>query len=272
LQAAKKLSSQIGRFTQIAVILTIISFLFAYFVKPHPSTGDLVPSTYPNASKPNISIPLSVRVARSYTAAMILVRNEYTPGNAPALEAVRNWANKNFEKDSNFLHPAALDSVPENSQSVVDSYSFSLLQSTRYLLEDAMANFLSWRIRDFETSDSYKSFCDDYYDLLGRDFDTDQLLARYQTERAREAADPLLIALFWLIISSVILFQIYKKKDWTLNERLQYVLTLTWLSLSAFYLVSAWTQNQIAVLVSFVICLAVGLYLRHPIKITRDLH
>jgi hypothetical protein len=263
-------SSQKGRFAQITVIITVIAFLMAYFVKPHGSTADLVPSTYPNAHKPNIAIPLSTRVARSYTLAMILVRSDYTPVNAAALEALRNWANKNFEKDSNFLHPASLESAAENSQSIVDSYSFSILQSMRYVFEDLMANFLSWRIRDFETTDSYKSFCDDYYDLLGRDFDTDQLLARYQTERVREATDPMLVMVFWLIVSTGILFKVLRKKDWTINDRLQYVLTCTWLSLAGFYMVAAWTQNQIAVLVSAVFCCAVGLYLRRPIKIAKD--
>jgi hypothetical protein len=263
-------SSQKGRFTQIAVILTIISFMMAYFNKPHGSAGDLVPSTYPNAHKPNITIPLSTRVAHSYTLAMILVRSDYTPGNATALEALRNWANRNFEKDSNFLHPAALESTAENSQSIVDSYSFSLLQSTRYFFEELMANFLSWRIRDFETSDSYKSFCDDYYDLLGRDFDSDQLLARYQTERAREAADPMLVLVFWFIVSGAILFKVWRKKTWSINDRLQFALTCTWLSLAGFYMVAAWTQNQIAVLVSAIFCLAVGLYLRRPVKIAKD--
>ena len=101
------INTQRSRVTTIAVVLTVISFLTAYFIKPHPPSQEIVPAparidgALQNAKVP----PLSVRIQKSFALAIILVRSDFTLPNAAALEALRNWASKNFEQDANFLHP-----------------------------------------------------------------------------------------------------------------------------------------------------------------------
>ena len=262
------INTQRSRVTTIAVVLTVISFLTAYFIKPHPPTQEIVPapaSIVGTTKNPNVP-PLSVRIQKSFALALILVRSDFTLPNAAALEALRNWASKNFEQDANFLHPPSVDNETEASQSIIDSYAYSLLGTTRYFFESLMSDFLKNRIQDYQTSPSYLSMCVDYFGLFGYDLDSAQLLARYQSERAKDAVDPMLIGLLWLLLGAAAISYWMFGKPSTPFSRTQVVLAYGWLTLAVFYTVSAWVQNQISILISAVICCLIGLYLRRPIK------
>jgi hypothetical protein len=255
-------------FSYFFVALTAASFLMAYFVKPHPFNADIVlPET--SFSKGVVSSPrtLAERVAQSYNLAFVIVKSEFSETNANALESLRNWASKNFQHDANFLHPASLELRSESNQSIIDSFSYSILATTHYFLAQQVAEFLQWRIDDFRRTDSYKSFTTDFYNVFGQDADAAALLARYQSYRAKEAIDPLLCAGFWLVLGcfGLVIFSRSKADGHATKEQL--LLAYIWIALSLFYIVSGWIQNQVPILISAIICGAIGLYIRRPVRV-----
>jgi len=254
--------------------VTVVSFLTAYFVKPHAPNAEIV--SPPLAALGGTSSPgqLAERVAKSYNLAFVLVSSEFSQQNAVALESIRNWANQSFRKDPNFLRPASLESLPETNHSIIDSFSYSILASIRYFFEERAAEFLRWRIAAYQTSQSYNSFVTDYYDLFGNDTDSVTLLSRYQSQRARDAVDPLLCAVFWLLctVTSVWYFANSKSRDNASSSshsigRMQRACAWLWIALSLFYVVSGWVHNQVSILTSAIVCGAIGFYIRFPIKV-----
>jgi hypothetical protein len=256
--------------TYAVIALTVASFLTAYFVKPHAPTQDIVALDYDGKPPAFEAMPLANRVAKSYNLALILTRSAFTPSNATALEALRNWTSKKFAQDANFLHPASLEDEPESNQSVIESYTHSLAASLRFAFEDLVANFLSWRIQDFQNSDSYNSFLVDYYGLFGSDLQAQELLAKYESARARDAIDPILIAIVWTLSIGGVLFYLIRRRSLPLSQRILTVLSTAWLALAFYYTISAWVQNQVSILVSAIICGAIGLFLKKPLRATYD--
>jgi hypothetical protein len=252
------------------IALTVASFLTAYFIKPHAQTQDIVTLDYDSKAPIVQTAPLANRVAKSYNLALILTRSAFTPSNATALEAMRNWASKKFAGDPNFLHPASLEDEPESNQSIIDSYTHSMVASMRFAFEDLIANFLSWRIQDFQNSDSYNAFLVDYFGVFGNDVQAQELLAKYESARARDAIDPFLIAIVWTFLLACALFYLVQRRGTSLPQRTQTVLAAVWLTLALFYTISAWAQNQVSILVSAIVCGAIGLYLKRPLKATYD--
>jgi len=252
------------------IVLTVLSFLMAYFVKPHPFQTDIVVAQQSPAKVPSAASfhTLADRVAKSCNLALVLVRSEYSETNANGLESLRNWASKNFQRDPNFLHPPSLESQSESNQSVIDSFSYSILASLHSIFEAQVADFLRGRINAFQQSEPYATFSDDYNELFGKDADSATLLARYQSGRAKQAIDPLLGAIFWLVMSccSAILF--FRASYDSKASKGQSILAYVWLALALFYIVSGWVQNQVPILISAIICGAIGLYLWRPIKIS----
>jgi len=220
--------------TYAVIALTVASFLTAYFVKPHAPTQDIVTLDYDGKPPVFEAMPLANRVAKSYNLALILTRSAFTPSNATGLEALRNWASKKFSHDSNFLHPASLEDEPESNQSIIESYTHSLAASVRFAFEEVVANFLSWRIQDFQNSDSYNSFLVDYYGLFGNDTQAQELLAKYESARARDAIDPILIAIVWTILTGCAFFYLVQRRNLPLAQRVQTVLSTGWLTLAFF--------------------------------------
>jgi len=255
--------------TYAVIALTVASFLTAYFVKPHAPTQDIVSFDYDGKAPVFEAMPLANRIAKSYNLALILTHSPFTPSNATALEALRNWAGKKFAHDPNFLHPASLEDDPESNQSIIESYTHSLAASVRFALEDMIANFLSWRIQDFQNSDSYNSFLVDYYGLFGNDTQAQELLAKYESARARDAIDPILIAIVWAFLLGCTVFYLVRR-NLPLSQRVQIVLSSVWLTLAFYYTISAWVQNQVSILVSAIVCGAIGLFLRKPLRAMYD--
>lgn len=253
----------------ILIALTVLSFVMAYFVKPHSfDTTIVAPESSVARSLVASSHSLADRVAKSYTLAFVIVRSEFSDDNANALESLRNWASKNFQKDPNFLHPASLEQRNQTNQSIIDSFSYSILATSHHFFEQWVATFLKWRINAFHTKESYDSFRDDFYYVFGQDAETATLLARYQSHRAQQAIDPILGAVFWSILGCFALAMVFRGKSDDHAGRGQRVLAFTWLALSVFYIVSAWIQNQVPILISAIICGGIGLYLHKPVKLT----
>jgi len=256
--------------TYVVIALTVASFLTAYFVKPHAPTQDIVAFDYDSKPATIQGVPLSYRIAKSYNLALILTRSAFTPSNATALEALRNWATKKFAVDANFLHPASLEDEPESNQSIIESYTHSIFSSVRFAFEDFVANFLAWRIQDFQNSDSYNAFLVDYFGVFGNDTQAQELLAKYESARARDAVDPILIAVVWTLLSSLGIFYLTQRRAITLSHRIQSLLSAVWLILALYYTISAWAQNQVSILVSAIVCGGIGLFLRRPLKPSYD--
>jgi hypothetical protein len=249
--------------------MTILSFVMAYFVKPHSFDTTIVsPDT--SVARSLLASPHSLadRVAKSYNLALVIVRSEFSDDNANALESLRNWASKSFQKDPNFLHPASLEQHSQANQSIIDSFSYSILATSHHYLEQWVAAFLKWRINYFHTKEPYQSFRDDFYYVFGQDAETATLLARYQSHRAQQAIDPILGAVFWSILGCFGLIMFFRGKSDDHAGRGQRVLAFTWLALSLFYILSAWVQNQVPILISAIICGGIGLYLQNPVKLT----
>lgn len=255
--------------TSVLIGFTAISFLMAYFVKPHRFTAEIV-APEPTVSKvQTVAVrTLADRVAMSYNLAFVIVKSEFSEKNANALESLRNWAKRNFQHDPHFLHPASIEQPSESNQSIIDSFSYTIFATIRYYLAQPLADFLSWRISDFHATEPYRSFSADYYDVFGQDSEATALLARYQSQRARDAIDPLIAMLFWLILSGAVLFNYYRGKIDSHASKEQRALASIWTALSMFYVASGWIQNQVPILISAIICGAIGIYLWRPVKLT----
>lgn len=254
--------------TYILIAITILSFVMAFFVKPRAVDRHIVEPEISVARVPILNAHnLAERVAKSYSLAFVIVKGEFEYGNAAALETLRNWAGKNFQRDPNFLHPTSLERRSESNQSIIDSFSYSILATAHSYLEQAVVGLLQWRINDFLESESYNSFRDDFYSVFGQDPDTATLLARYQTHRAQQAIDPILGALLWLLLGCAGFVVFLRSKTDDQSSRAQRILAYAWIALGLFYIVSAWIQNQVPVLISAIICGAIGCYLLRPVKV-----
>jgi hypothetical protein len=255
------------RLTYAAVAFTILSFVTGYFVKPHPSVFEALWPAGSGVPKPAQARLLANRIARSYDEALILTRNPFTaPTDATSLEALRNWASKSFARDPNFLHPSSIEEDYAGSQSVIDSYAFSILASIRFAFEGLTAKFLAARIAAYHQTDSYRFFALDYMGLFGNDSEARQLLLQYESSRALDTIDPLLIALLWLVLCVIAVWYCVKAKSTRPSKRLQNVLAGGWLGLAIYYIIFASVQNQVSVFLAGIICSVVGLYLSCPVS------
>jgi hypothetical protein len=263
------MSSRAKYISYILIAVTIVSFVMAYFVKPHSFDTTIVSPEIAVATKPFASPhSLADRVAKSYNLAFVIVKSEFSDANANALESLRNWASKNFQKDPNFLHPASLEQQVQANHSIIDSFSFSIFATSHHFLEQCVIPLLQWRINAFHATEPYESFRDDFYYVFGQDSETATLLAQYQSHRAQQAIDPILAAVFWSILGIIGLVMYFRGKFNDHASKGQRVLALAWLTLSLFYMVTAWMQNRVAILISAIICGAIGLYLYRPVKIS----
>lgn len=255
----------------MAVLTGIV--LLTFFVKPKAGVTELVvPSqewpdfeaTYPGQSR------LKERLGQSFGLAMVLVQSPYTQNNVIALEAARSWAKGRFDKQADFLHPVSLEQYETPGETVLDALAYNLFAGPRYLLEDCMAAFLKWRIEEFHETGSYASFRNAFFDLFGLDSESATLLARYQSDRAREAIDSMLWAFSWTLTIAIGLITVAFAKPTRRYARLQKVLSFAWIYLAFNYLYYAWCDNQVSVLVSAFACLALGLFIRYPFYLSRN--
>lgn len=135
------------------------------------------------------------QVVDSSTFAVVLQKSEFSQANANALEALRSWAGRNFRRDPRFLHPVSLPQPMPNA-TVLDSAFYGLFHAPYAWLSVQATGFLEERIAQFCDSETFSIFRRDYVELFGNDTEAATLLARYQTERARAAINPLLALLY----------------------------------------------------------------------------
>jgi hypothetical protein len=211
---------------------------------------------------------LSQRVSKSYGLALVLVISEFSRNNAVALEALRSWAHENFQHNPAFLHAVPPPATARPHNSLLDAFCYSLLTPPQLMLEDQAMRFLQSRIAAFHNSKAYQSFRVDYFDSFGLDHESARLLALYQSERARQAVGVLLSALFWcaaILVGTVLYISSTERAR---SSRWQRALAFFWFSVSLFYIIVSWVQNDVSILVSSIICALAGLYIRRPIAVS----
>jgi hypothetical protein len=200
--------------------------------------------------------------------ALVLVISEFSRRNAEALEALRSWAHENFQKDPAFLHSVGAQEVHREHSTVMDAFCSSLFDPPRYLLEEQTLVFLQHRIAAFHETKAYQIFRNDYFDSFGLDHESASLLAHYESERGHEAVDVLLSVLFILFAFTVGTISFFRYSVVVRSTRGQRMLAFFWFSTAVFYIIEAWTQNDVSVLVSSMMCAFVGLYIRRPIAVS----
>ncbi len=256
----------------LVVALVLGTSILSYFAKPKAPIIEIVsavqelPGVQP--SYPGDTV-FADKVVKSYNWALVLVKTEFGSANVVALDSLRRWATDNFRKDPHFLHPIIIP-VPEPHLSVFDSAVYNLFAPIKYFLEERTADVLRWRIQEFRKTNAYKSFQVAYYDLFDVDAESATLLARYQSERAKLAINVILCAVYWVIAILTAAFWYARARQGQRSSREQRLLAYGWLCMGAYYFVLAWTTQQVSVLVSAVLALALGFYLRRPVTVSFD--
>ncbi|MBI4532608.1 MAG: hypothetical protein HY711_01575 [Candidatus Melainabacteria bacterium] len=255
----------------LLILAILAGVVLAYFGRPRPPRLDLVS---PRQELPEYSqhypgdTKLADRVTKSYGLAMVLVQSPYTDKNVVALEAIRSWARQRFQQEPDFLHPVSLEIRGEPASTMFGALGYSLFAGPWYWIEQNVGNFLATRIEQFHSTRAYASFRVAYFDLFGVDADSADLLAKYQTEKAKQSISVIVWCFVWLAagFSAVV-------RLWTARhkcETLQAVLSYGWLLVAFSYLLSAWTDNQVCLLISALLCALTGLYLQYPFVLSVD--
>lgn len=254
----------------IALLIVVLSAAFlSYFSKYVP---DLTPTVDPayEMGAPELQTRPNPDFAQKMLAsniAMVLVHSDYSGKNAVALEALRNWAKERFSEDAQYLHPVSIK-IEEHHNNVFSAFVANFLGPERSLLEWGIKEFLRWRIDEFHNTDAYQSFRVDYYGLFGVDPEAATLLVRYQEERAKHAAEVITGFLFVLLAGASCIGYYLLSRQWMSKGRL--ALSYAWLAGAALYLVCGWYVNEVSFVVSAVVSVAIGLYLRYPMAISFD--
>lgn len=253
----------------VAVILA--SALLSYFVRPKAPVLEIVS---PRQELPDFTerypgdTTLAERVSKSYGIALVLMQSPYTERNVMALDALRSWAQENFRARPDFLHPVVLKVKGEPHHTVVDAVCFNLFAQLRYWAEELTGQFLSARISEFHDSTAYNSFRTAYFDLFGFDGDAATLLARYQSDRAKLAIPVILWTVLWTILIALGLIRLSLSKS--RYDTLQSLLSAFWLVMAGIYMFLAWNENQLPFLVTSLLSLAAGLFLKYPYVISLE--
>jgi hypothetical protein len=191
------------RFSTIFVALAALVFSLAYFVKAKEPILQIVsPSRIMSSATalPNSTdSKFAEMVMNSSSYAVFLCRSEYSSGNANSLEALRGWAAQQFHNDPRFLHPVILPKATASS-TFINSTAYCLFAAPYYYASKAAASLISSRVDSYCDSESFRVFKNDFAGLFGSNTEAATLLARYQSDRARTAINPLLSVLFWLVI------------------------------------------------------------------------
>ncbi len=257
--------------TKIVIGLVCLSCALTFFSRPHPPVRELVKASQEMPAGSRLvatgAAPISSRVANSFALALVLVKSEFSEKNAKGIEFLRVWAQENFQKDPSFLHPVTLDVPPEVHHSIIDSFLFNLFAAPVYFLQGQVMDIIANRIDHFHHSRAYLSFIGDYYEVFGMDQESASLLARYQSERGKTAVNVILCAVFWLLVTIGGIIAVLTAKLGARKSRGQWLLAYGWLLVAVLYFVVAWTENQVAVMASSVICGAIGMFLLKPLKL-----
>ncbi len=242
----------------------------AYLVKPRLLAVEQADAPEDFASLPlhASGIPLSERISRSHGLALILVISEFSQKNATALGALREWANEKFDKDPTFIYATQATHHAELPASIFSSFVYNLFAGPRIMAEEEALRFVRRRMHVFHATDAFAQLKSDFYESFGRDREAAELLAQYEFDQARKSVPAILAAWFWIIVTA---FGIYRFcfVHRAMRDKIQNTLSGLWFVLALFYLIEAWTQNSVPVMLSSLLCAAIGLYLRRPLIWTR---
>lgn len=250
-----------------AVVLLVVASLLSYFIKPRAPVSELVlpqqelagfAAQYPGDNS------LAKRVTNSFSLAIVLIGSPYTATNVRALENVRSWAQEKFQTQPDFLHPVSIKQEQEPNDTIIGALGYNLFAPIRYNLENVVGEFLRARIADFHNAPAYKSFSESYFEIYGKDAEAATLLAKYQSNRAKESIDVILWTIAWASLSAFSLFFIATSPKRQRFERIRQSLVLTWLLIATSYSASAWMQNSIPSLVTALFSAACCAYFLKP--------
>lgn len=250
------------------VVLISISFAMSYFTRPHEPKVEIV-NALQELPNPNKTYPLDTglaeRISRSHGLALVLVISEYTQRNALALDSLRSWARQNFQKDAGFLHNEVAEPASKHT-SIIESLCYNLFATPNAALREAALNFVRDQVTEFHNTTAYEKFRNDFFDSFGLEMESANLLARYQSDKARASVDVLLTATFWLIAFVAGAVLALRSKPGVRSTRLQRILAYFYVLMAVYYLCSAWSTNQVALLISAWVCGWIGIYIRRPVS------
>jgi hypothetical protein len=259
--------SQKLRNTAIATVLLLaVCFVLAFFVRPHSfdieSAGP--PDDYAVLPVHSAKVPLAARISRGNNLALVLTFSEFSRENSTVFIAMREWGTDMFQKDPTFLYATQIGQQYEVPSSIFGSFVYNILFGPRIIAEDQILHVVRKQLHAFHKTPLFDQIRADYYDSFGRDQEAALLLSNYEFDRAKKSVPVLLSALFWLMMICVGIYRAMKVHK-TVSEKIQKSLSGLWLTLSVFYLIETWSQNSVQVLMSSILCGAIGFYLRKPI-------
>ena len=263
----RKASLKNDRLISAAIILIIGCAVVAYFIRPRQPLLQLVTPqqelpTY-QANYPG-DPSLANRVLKSYELAFILVRTPYMTTNLTALEAVREWARENFQTHPDFLHPVSLPAPAENHDTVFGALGYNIFAAPRYWLETQVGELVRGQIASFHKRSAFQSFQACYFDMFGKDSEAANLLARYESDRAKQAVDVVLWTLIWWIALTIAAARLVSNRKRDFFDVLRSNTAAVWMLLAVAYLSQAWFSGQSAALISTMAASAFAFYLYRP--------
>lgn len=250
-------------------MLISVAFGLAYFHRPHEPKVEVVNvlQEYPDPTREYpLDTGLSGRISQSHGLALVLVISEFSQRNAIALDSLRSWAKQNFQKDAGFLHNDPIEPTTKHS-TIVESLCYSLFAAPNAALRETALTFVRDQVAEFHNTQAYEKFRNDFFDSFGLERESALLLARYQSDRARAAVDVLLTTAFWLVVFAVGSVIALRSKIGERTTRLQRILAYFYVLMAVYYLCSAWSQNQVVLLISAWVCGWIGFYIRRPFAI-----
>lgn len=220
------------------------------------------------------------KVVNGVSLGVVLHHSEYSAEHANALEALRTWAARQFHSDPRFLHPVIIAEPVANS-TVLNSSAYSVFAAPYYAVSGMLSDFLSGRIAQYDKSASFTTFARDYFDYFGREPEAATLLARYQSDRAKAAVNPLMALLFLvlsLVAARAFVPRLFDKANWwryPVNPEGAFAASCLAYGLFAygsFYFAQSVVVEAVAgqSIAAGVLCLLSGLYVLFPVALFID--
>jgi hypothetical protein len=263
------MSQKLRHIAIATVLLLAVSFVLAFFVRPHSidvQTAD-PPDDYAVLPQHAAKLPLASRISRGNSLALVLTFSEFSRENGSVFIALREWGTDMFQKDPTFLYATQIGQQYEVPSSIFGSFVYNILFGPRIVAEDQILHVVRKQIHAFHKTPLFEQIRADYYDSFGRDQEAALLLSNYEFDRAKKSVPVLLSALFWLVMICIGVYRAIKVHK-TPSDKIQKSLSGLWITLAVFYLIETWSQNSVQVLMSSILCGAIGFYLRKPIMAT----
>ncbi len=250
-----------------AIVALLLASVLSYFVKPRAPLTELV---NPAQELPGFEAvfpggnDLSKRVIDSFGLAIVLIGSPYTETNVRSLENVRSWAQSRFQAAPDFLHPVSIKPEIEPNDTIAGALCYNLFAGVRYSLETATGELLRGRIAEFHKKPAYKSFAASFFEIYGKDSEAATLLARYQSDKAKEAIDVILWTAAWLgSVACGAAYLLFSPRQQRF-ERIRHCLVYCWGLAALAYGSAAWMNNSIPSLVSALMATGLALYFLNP--------